>query len=178
MGRELTAVAGSLVALVFCACANTIPSKFVEQAERGVTLTALKTRPDTYRGKVVMLGGVIVDHKEEAGRIWLLMKNRPLDADYVPHRDVTLRESESGHYWVVVTPQGLPKAYRNWARVTVVGRVSDAKPIAHESSSAADPVLVALYLRGWGSGDSGQDVWESRQDANYIQSNPMGELRQ
>ncbi len=163
-------------------CAPAVPNRYIKQAEPGVTLTALKTRPAAYRGKTVILGGVIVEQRQEAGRIWLLMKNRPIDADYVPHLDATLIPSESALYWVIVEQDSLPKHYREWARVTVVGWVSDMKPPkpdpAHDRSQGGEPVLDGLYLKGWGSGDQHIDVWEDRQDPNYIQSNPVGELRQ
>lgn len=161
-----------------CAWTNTVPDKFVRQAQPGVTLTALTKHPETYMGKVVILGGVIVEEKEQNGFRWLLMKNRPIDEDYEPHPDATLRKSESGHYWVIVDPRSLPKTYRNWARVTVVGRVSDAPPIRRGTTGESEPVLAGLYLRGWGNVDSGVEGWEAYQDANYIQSNPLSELRQ
>ncbi|MBI3602899.1 MAG: Slp family lipoprotein, partial [Nitrospirae bacterium] len=69
-----------------CAWTDTVPRKFVEQAEPSVTLTALAGRPAAYRGKVVVLGGVIAEEKQVSGRVWLWVKNRPLDADYEPHR--------------------------------------------------------------------------------------------
>jgi starvation-inducible outer membrane lipoprotein len=161
-----------------CAVNKTVPDQFVRQAEPGVTLTALTQHPEAHKGKVVIMGGVIVETKEQGGRLWLLMKNRPVDEDYMPHRDATMHSSESGHYWVTVDSQSLPKTYRKWARVTVVGRVSDAPPIRHEATTEPEPVLVGLYLRGWGYGDSVAEGWEANQDANYIQSNPLGELRQ
>lgn len=178
-GQAPLAVAGALMLAVgLSGCAGAIPGKYVKQAEPGVTLTALAANPERYRGKTVILGGVIMEAKEQDGNIWLLIKNRPVDADYQPHHDVTMRASESGHYWVILDPQNLPPSYRKWARVTVVGRVSDQRPIRHAATSGTEPVLAGLYLRGWGYGDSKTESWESRQDANYIQSNPLGELRQ
>lgn len=175
-------LAASGLAVNLWGCAETVPSRYIKQAEPGVTLTALKAKPAVYRGKTVILGGVIVEQRQDAGRIWLLMKNRPLDADYVPHRDSTLIPSESALYWVIVEQDSLPKSYRNWARVTVVGWVSDMKPPkpdpARDRSVGGEPVLDGLYLKGWGYGDQGMDVWEDKQDPNYIQSNPLGELRQ
>jgi starvation-inducible outer membrane lipoprotein len=106
-----------------CAWTNTVPAKFVRQAEPGVTLTSLAGRPEVYKGKVVILGGVIAEEKRADGRVWLWVKNRPLDADYEPHRDASRTPSESGHYWVVVDLRGLPQGYRSWARLTVVGQV-------------------------------------------------------
>jgi hypothetical protein len=174
---------GGLAIGALLACSPPVPKQYIKQAERGVTLTALAGKPAAYRGKTVILGGVIVEQREEPGRIWLLMRNRPLDDKYVPHRDTTMVASESGYYWVIVERENLPHNYREWARVTAVGWVTDRKPppakeAAPGRSSGGEPVLDGLYLRGWGYGDESLEAWEDRQDPNYIQSNPLQELRQ
>lgn len=74
--------------VVLLGCA-TVPRQYVQMAEPGATLIALIARPENYRGKVVLLGGTIVDEEESAQYLWLRVKNRPLDQDYVPHRPVT-----------------------------------------------------------------------------------------
>ncbi|HET8579518.1 MAG TPA: Slp family lipoprotein, partial [Nitrospiraceae bacterium] len=150
----LATLVGIVVASGFDACA-TIPRKYLKQAEPGVTLTMLASHPDAYRGKVVILGGTVVTQKEESGRIWLLVENRPLDTDYVPQLPTSPNDPEAGEYWIMVTPEGLPKTSRNWARLTVVGRVSDERPAQHAPGTGREPVLAALYLRGWGSGMGG-----------------------
>ncbi len=153
-------------------CARTIPSKYTSQAEPGITLTTLTGRPEAYRGKVVILGGVIVEEQQQGELIWLRMRNRPLDGDYVPHRPASASETEAGYYWVTVTSSGLPKSYHNWARVTVVGRVVGGPGTETRPSVGPEPVLSALYLRGWGLSGTHDSVWEESQDPNYILSTP------
>jgi len=79
-------VATGLIAGCNLSARNTIPSEFVQQAEPGVTLTALMTHPDLYQGKVVIVGGVPLAEIREGDRVWIELRNRPLDANYVPHR--------------------------------------------------------------------------------------------
>lgn len=160
----------SLVAAALAAgCGQTIPAKYLKQAEPGVTLTILTSRPEAYRGKVVLLGGVVVDHREAGAQVWLHMKNRPLDEDYEPHLPIAQIPSEAGYYWVAVPSKNLPKTYQSWAQVTVVGRVAEAP--AGSPASGREPVLNALYLRGWG-GDSEESIWEHTMDAHYILERP------
>lgn len=172
--RSLSVASAFFIAVTLNACGN-LPHKFIRQAEPGVTLTALKAHPDAYKGKVVILGGAIVEKREENGKIWLLIKNRPLDADYVPHVPTSSVGPEGGHYWVALNPRGLPKSYRTWARLTVVGRVEDQRT-AGVGPAAADTVLTGLYLRGWDSGWGGygprNDTWEDNQSPNAILSEP------
>lgn len=154
------------------ACAA-IPSKFVRQAEPRVTLAEITHHPEVHRGKVVILGGVLVAQHEEAGRLWLLVRNRPLDEDYVPHLPASIDPAEAGQYWVMVGSAGLPKASQRWARLTVVGRVADQQPVQHEQATGKEPVLAAMYLRGWGDSPSHEAAWEESQDANYIMTTPV-----
>lgn len=150
------------------------PSHYLRQAEPGVTLTALVTHLDRYRGKVVALGGVIVGEKEDGDWLWLHMKNRPLDEDYRPHRPAQADSLEAGHYWVVVTRGKLPADYRKWARVTVVGQVSGMRPIVASKDPAGEPVLSAMYLRGWGGALHSDSAWEESADPNYLLRTPSG----
>lgn len=151
-----------------------LPRQYLRQAEPGVTLTTLVTHPDRYRGKVVALGGVIVEEKQDGNRLWLRMKNRPLDEDYRPHRPAQTDGLEAGHYWVVVTREKIPASYRKWARVTVVGQVSGVTPIEAPKDPAGEPVLSAMYLRGWGGSSHDENAWEEFVDPNYLPRTPSG----
>jgi starvation-inducible outer membrane lipoprotein len=142
--------AAALLAGGLAACrGETIPKQYLKQVDPDVTLTRLSKRPDAYQGKVVILGGVIVSEKPGDNRVWLRFKNRPLDVDYVPHIPVTNEGPEAGHYWVMVSKRDLPPDYREWARVTVVGRVMGGRTGQEESAVGEELVLSALYLKGW-----------------------------
>ncbi|MEP6959878.1 MAG: Slp family lipoprotein, partial [Nitrospirota bacterium] len=56
------------VMLLGCAA---VPRQYVKMAESGATLTALTADPEYYRGKVVLMGGTIVDEEENAQYLWL-----------------------------------------------------------------------------------------------------------
>jgi hypothetical protein len=140
-----------------------------------VTLTSLVTHPEQYRGKVVILGGAIAEERQDEGRLWLRLTNRPLDEDYHPHRPPLLEGLEGGHYWVVANPDNMPKNYRNWARATVVGEVVGMKLRSGqtETSHGGEPVLAVMYIRGWG-GSAHKDAWEDFEDPNYRLRSPGG----
>ena len=146
------------------ACSSTLPKQYVEQAERGMTLTRLAADPDKYWEKVVILGGVIIEEKDVGDQLFLRLKNRPLDQDFKPQRPLSLEGSEAGHYWVMISRSDLPEQYRQWARVTVVGEVAGNRPNASDSEGVREPVLNALFLRGWG--DSILDTGGSAVRAN------------
>jgi starvation-inducible outer membrane lipoprotein len=168
-------VGGWVVLLLGSGCSTAIPDQYLKNVQPGLTFSLLKTKPEAYRGQSVVLGGVIVETREDNGRVWLLVKNRPLDSDYVPHVPVSGSDPEVGEYWVMVSPEGLSPSYKGWSRVTVVGLVSDVK--APKGARWTNLVLAGTYMRGWGSnwGGYGQraDIWEDNKDASYLPSTPM-----
>lgn len=170
LGRQCSGLSPGLVVvaallaggLVGCG-GETIPKQYLKQADTDVTLTKLSRQPDVYQGKVVILGGVIVEEKPGDNRVWLRMKNRPLDLDYVPHIPVTNEGPEAGHYWVMVAKRDLPPDYRQWARVTVIGRVMGGKMAFDEAGSderIKNVVLSAIFLKGWDRRLGGYGVHE------------------
>lgn len=138
-----------------------VPRRYVWMAESDATLTALTAHPEMYVGKVVLLGGVIMEEKEIGQDLWLYVKNRPLDQDYKPHRPAYADGPEAGYYWILVAKQQLPRQYQRWGRMTVVGRV-----LATQGSKNV-PVLSLLYVRGWGVSADHDGVWENI-DPNYV----------
>ena len=153
------------MAVVLWGCAN-VPRHYVQMAEPGTTLTALTAHPERYRGKVVVLGGSIIEEEENEQDLWLHVTNRPLDQDYIPHLPADRGGPDAGSYWVVVTKQQFPRQYREWRRMTVVGRVTGTQRYA-------EPVLSLLYVRGWGLSSANHGVWENV-NPSYILSTPGG----
>jgi starvation-inducible outer membrane lipoprotein len=143
-----------------------VPAKYVKQAEPGVTLTAVTASPQEYRDKVVILGGVLVKERDEGGHIWLHLKNRPLDSSYHPHRPISADGPDAGHFWVTANREQLPAKYRQWARMTVVGRVV--------GTTNQEPVLLLMYVRGWDVSGSNEDAWEAVIDPAYVPMIPEG----
>ncbi len=172
MNRMLWTALGLLI-LTGC---GSLPSRYVQQAEPGVTLTALTESPEVYRGKTVILGGVVVEQRQEGRRLWLHLKNRPLDKDYRPHRPSDTTGPEAGLYWVMVqNASTLPPKWRQWARVTVVGRVADSPELTPPIESGTEPVLTLVFLRGWTMGQAQQGgAREETVGANNLLSVPDG----
>lgn len=147
-------------------CAS-VPRRYVWIAEPGITLTMLSMNPQPYVGKVVLLGGTITEEQQTDQFVLLRLKNRPLDQDYKPHRPANSASAEAGSYWVIVPKQQVPPKYRDWARTTVVGRVTG------EQRLDTEPVLLLLYMRGWGASGGHAGLWENI-NPNYVPSVPGG----
>ena len=163
-------VAGVMGLFLLMGCGS-VPFQYVRQAESGVTLTSLTASPEVYQGKTVMLGGVVVDQKQDGERLWLHLKNRPLDQDYRPHRPIVNEGPEAGYYWVRVTNSSrLPPKWKQWARVTVAGRVLDPKQIESRIGPSNEPILNLVFMRGWTLNH--QNALEELVDASFLLSVP------
>lgn len=145
------ALAACVTAAIGCAA---VPRRYILTADTAVTLTTLSSDPQPHVGKVVLLGGTITEEEENEQYLLLHLKNRPLDRDYKPDIPVSLDSPEAGSYWVMVPKQQLPSNYRNWGRVTLVGRVTG------EQRLQTEPVLLLLYMRGWETNGE-YSVWEN-----------------
>ena len=82
-----------------------------------------------------------------------------------PHRPVDPYSPEAGSYWVTVEKQQLHPNFRDWGRVTVVGRVTG------EQRFKTEPVLLLLYMRGWNTSGK-HSVWENI-NPRYVPSVPL-----
>lgn len=163
--RRISYLALALMITVTLWGCSAVPRRYIWIAEPGVTLTMLSTHPQSYVGKVVLLGGTIIEEEEHEQFVLLRLKNRPLDQDYKPHRPADTGSSEGGSYWVMVSKGQVPLKYRDWARATVVGRVTG------EHRLRSEPVLMLLYMRGWGASGNHAGVWENI-DPNYVPGVP------
>lgn len=141
------------VGLNLAACASKaspIPSQYRDRIDQNITYGALRNQPEGYQGKVVALGGVIVNARpDEKGRTWMFVRNRPLDAELEPHIPVSRDEQEA--FWAIVDQQQLKANFKMWARITVIGRVSNESPaqLGAEWKKGKEPVVETLFLHGW-----------------------------
>lgn len=157
-----------LLALCVTVGCSPVPKKYLREVDPSVTLTTIVTLPDYYRGKLVILGGVILEEEMRDGRLWLHAKNRPLDQDYRPQLPPSVDDPEAGWYWVIVgNPKNFPPSYHHWAEMTVVGRVTGMAP-------GKEPMLSLAYVRGWGTLSRHDAVWEDIIDGSYLLSVPAG----
>lgn len=158
-------VAIPLLALL-ASCGN-MPREYRKMAEPNVTLTALTASPKQYYGKVLLMGGTLVEEEQDGQYVWLRLKNRPLDEDDIPRRPIDPDGPEAGHFWLKVLKSHLPPGYRHWARMSLAGRVTSKVKLGHE------PVLLPLFARHWGV-DGGDGEWRRDFDPNYDFIVPSG----
>jgi outer membrane lipoprotein len=136
----------AVVAVIALAgCSPPFPREMLEKVEKNVPFTALQKGPEKYTGKLLMLGGMIVDTKnlKEGTRIEVLQK--PLDGKGRPEQT-----DETGGRFLVVTPQFLDGAiYHRGRMLTVIGDVAPPQVLLVGEIAYRYPVLAAQSMHLW-----------------------------
>lgn len=143
----------SLIVLVLLAAAVTISAgcappfskELLDKLEKNISFAAVQKEPERYTGKLLMVGGTIVDTKnrKEGTRIEVLQK--PLDGEGRP-----ALTDETGGRFLIVSPQFLDGAvYHRGRSVTVIGEVAGSKVQQLGEIEYRYPVITAKELHLW-----------------------------
>jgi outer membrane lipoprotein len=108
------------VIIVIASCAPPFPSHIMDRVDKRASFSGLHKDPGSYKGKWVMLAGVIVDSiTEKDGGTYLEVVQKPADSQGRP-----LQTDESGGRFIAVSKQFLdPAVYQGGREITVVGKV-------------------------------------------------------
>lgn len=138
-------LAAALTASVVAGCAPPFPKDLLDKTEKNVSFAALQKEPDRFSGKLLMLGGTIVDTKNQKEGTQIEVLQKPLDGEGQPA--VT---DETGGRFLVVTSQFLDDAiYHRGRSITIIGDVAGSKLQMLGELMYRYPVLTAKGLHLW-----------------------------
>lgn len=143
--RALIAIAVITGISVIASCSPPFPKELLEKVDKNISYTALQKEPEKYAGKLLMVGGVIVDAKNlrEGTRIEVLQKT--LDGEGRPEQT-----DETGGRFLVMTQQFLDSAvFHAGRRITVVGEVAAPQVLPLGEIEYRYPVIVARSVHLW-----------------------------
>ena len=135
-----------LVLLTGCASTSIIPEPLEPQVDRGVTFEQIRESPDSYRGKMVMLGGEVLKAKALHGGTQLEVLQLPLDDDEGP---VTDRMASKGRFLAWQKEFLDPATITEGRRVTIVGEVTGASTGKMDEADYRYPTLEVKHLHQW-----------------------------
>lgn len=137
---------GFWVATAGCASTQVIPESLEPQVEKTVTFDQIVASPDSYRGKVVLLGGEVLKAKVVQDGTQLEVLQLPLDDDQEPGLD---RLQSKGRFLALHKEFLDPATIADGARVTIVGEVTGASVEKMDEADYRYPTLDVKHLHLW-----------------------------
>jgi outer membrane lipoprotein len=140
-------IASMLCTLVILlnACTPVISPQLMEQVDRNLTYGSLISRPDEAKGKVVLLGGTIVQTVPKPEETEVEVVQKQISSSGEPY----LTDKSEGRYLVVVKRFLDPAIYRSGRDITVAGEVQGFAVRRLGEIDYRYPVIAALELYLW-----------------------------
>lgn len=137
---------GLLVVTAGCASTRVIPESLEPQVEKTVSFDQIVASPDSYRGKVVLLGGEVLKAKATEGGTQLEVLQLPLDDEEEPGVD---RLQSKGRFLAMHKEFLDPATIVEGTRVTIVGEVTGASVKKMDEADYRFPTLDVKHLHRW-----------------------------
>jgi outer membrane lipoprotein len=126
-------------------CARPFPSAILDRVDKHISFADLSKNPDNYKGKWVMLAGIIVlTRTEKDGSTSMEIAQKPADSNGRP-----LQTDETGGRFIAVSKQFLdPVIYQRGREISVVGEVigETSKPLGEMIYRYPLLTVEALHL--------------------------------
>jgi outer membrane lipoprotein len=128
--------------LLLSGCTHIISEKSRMQADHSVTFRSLQENPDAFKGKFVILGGLITGIRQVPEGFQLEVLEYRLDSEEMP--DTSARSD--GRFLVILPPDVGPATFRPGMLISVAGEVAGkaVKPLEHTEYTY--PVLVVKEI--------------------------------
>jgi outer membrane lipoprotein len=134
-----------LLFLALAACAPAISKQVRQEADPSLSFPVLSADPEAYKGKIVILGGVIAQTTAKTGQTELEIVQKPLDSANVPE---TTDKSE-GRFLVIADHFLDPLIYKKDRKITVAGEVVGSEVRKLDELDYRYPVIKSLELKLW-----------------------------
>lgn len=134
-----------VLTLLLGGCAHVMSEQSLRLVDRRITFEALRSAPESYIGRHVILGGTIagVKNLKEGGELEVLQA--PLDSSDTPK----ITQSSGGRFLVTTSRFLDPLVYKKDRRVTVVGEVKGKTTRLIDEHQYIYPVIAEVEMRLW-----------------------------
>lgn len=123
-----------------------IPETLQSQIDPGITFSQLFQRPESFQGKMVVLGGEVLSAKRLANGTRLEVLQLPLDDS---QRPVVTRTDSQGRFLAMEKAFLDPAMFPPNTRVTIVGEVKGTTAAKLDEMDYQYPTVVIKYLHVW-----------------------------
>jgi outer membrane lipoprotein len=131
--------------LVASACAHVIPEPVLRQVDKDLDYRTLAADPPRYEGRMVLLGGTIVQTIPRAGETEIEVVQKELDSTGEPR----LTDASAGRFLIVVDRFLDPAIYQAGRDLTAAGTVKGAVFRRIGEIDYRYPVIAAVELHLW-----------------------------
>ncbi|MEX5215659.1 MAG: Slp family lipoprotein [Nitrospiraceae bacterium] len=142
-----------LMALLLGGCGTSgfvVPEMLESQVDPAISFPQLRTSPESYQGKMVVVGGEVLNATSADGGTVLEVLQLPLDGGQRPVRE---RTESQGRF--LARQDGFldPATVGDRARITIVGQVTGARTERLDEVDYRYPTLDIKHLHRWTTSD-------------------------
>jgi len=132
--------------LLLTGCAHVISDESRNLVDSTIQFQSLRSNPDSYVGKYVMLGGTIAAVRNSKEGSQLEVVQSPLESDELPEE----ASHSSGGRFLATTSRFLdPLVYKMGRRVTIVGQVQGKKTLPIDQVDYTYPIITIREIHVW-----------------------------
>lgn len=135
-----------LILSAACSSQRVIPEALEPLVDRAVTFREVVEAPDSYRGKIVVVGGEVLKAKRLKAGTQIELLQLPLDKG---ERPILNRQQSQGRFLAIQEEFLDPATIVEGAKMTIVGEVSGAKTEHLDDVEYRYPVLIVKHLHTW-----------------------------
>ena len=135
-----------LLLIAGCASQRVVPDELEPLVDRAVTFAEVVAAPESYQGRVLVLGGEVLKAKRLKDGTQIELLQLPLDKDERPILD---RQRSQGRFFAI-QPEFLdPATIAAGTKMTIVGEVSGTKTDQLDEVEYRYPVVIVKHLHAW-----------------------------
>jgi outer membrane lipoprotein len=137
-----------LVGLLIAGCASqrVVPDELEPLVDRTVTFAEVIAAPESYQGRVLVLGGEVLKAKRLKDGTQIELLQLPLNMDERPILD---RQQSQGRFFAIQPKFLDPATIVAGTKMTIVGEVSGAKTDHLDDVEYRYPVVTVKHLHTW-----------------------------
>lgn len=124
-------------------CAHIISQETLKKTDAQITFKMLLSEPDAYKGRVVLVGGEIIETTNTQEGTLITVMQKPLDKFGIP-----VEKDISEGRFIISYPGFLePKIYAPGKKITVAGEVIGSKKMALGKMEYLYPLLLPMEMK-------------------------------
>lgn len=155
--RLVHGVLATAVLLAGCGSSpDVIPESLEPQVDKNVTFNQLHESPDSYKGKMVVIGGEVLKVRRVQDGTQLEVLQLPLDDSYRP---ASQRTGSQGRFLAHQASALDPATIPNNSRLTIVGEVTGATMQRLDEIDYRYPTVDIKHLHVWEPGYASSPWW-------------------